>query len=1054
MVTFLVAVQYVGLAVLVWMIIRVLLERPSRQQLYMLVMLNAMVFNFVGYLFEMTAHSQREALRAVQISYLGKPMLILMLLLFILDYCRISLPKAVTGTLAAIQLSVSVLVLTCEHHSLYYSGMRFMQSGLFPHLEHGAGPVYLIYHFIVLMYMLMLMIVCGVRLIRVTSERQRKQMWKMMSIILIVFIGLVLYMTGITQGYDTTMPAYLISTLILSSALFKDRMLNTISISMDLALEEQADALIVLDNENMLIYRNKKADELFDLSVTPAQEAVFKELDSCIVDKKYLERNHRVYEVYSRLLTEKNTYFGKLYVIDDVTESHYYIQNAIEQAELMKALKQQADEANQAKSMFVSNMSHEIRTPMNAIVGMTELLLREELPARDVAYLKNIKNSGNALLGIINDILDFSKIESGKLELVPATYEPMSMLSDLGMIFLTRIGEKHLDLIFDIDERLPQALYGDELRIRQIIINIVNNAIKFTESGCVKLQLRLGTVTDDDIELCIAVSDTGQGIRQEDLGKLFSCFSQIDAEKNHNKEGTGLGLSITKQLVEMMNGDINVESVYGEGSVFSLTIHQKRVQNTLAASCKDDRPVPIGGRFASDYMTEELRLLCRQFGAAYVANDVSGLPEQPVEFFFTDVEGEEILKRLSEEQRQALGEVCVMVNPLLEESRAAQVRVVNKPLYTLNFSQILNHEQLDGGYQGEEYQSFTAPEAKVLIVDDNEMNLKVAVGLLEPLQLQIDTAESGKDALSCVRRKTYDMIFMDHMMPGMDGVETTKRIRQMDGDYYHNVPIIALTANALLDARQKFKLAGMDDFVAKPIEMADICSKIKHWLPRALIQPAYRKQEPEETRDEQIPGGEAPMGNLGDIDPAEGIRCCGTEALWKELLGDFYKLIDVKANKIEQCLEDGLFHDYMIEVHALKNTARMIGDAKLSEWFHRMEQCANDGDEETILAETGELLEAYRSYKPILEPFARLENAAARACTAEELRTLVQSIHDAADTFDLDAADEAMKQLETCQIPEIYASYMDKLRVYLADVALMEVMELTEQWNAQMEDRE
>ena len=1049
MYTFLMAVQCIGMVVLVWTIIRVMLERPSREQAYLLVMLNAMFFNFVGYLFEMTAVSQREAIRAVQVSYIGKPVVLLTMVLFVLDYCRVRLPKIVVGIMTALHLSISVLVLTCEYQKLYYTDLRFVKEGLFPHLVLGHGPMYVIYNSIVVLYVAVLLIICGVRLFRVKSEQQRAQMIKMILIMIIMLIGLALFVTGVTGGYDTTMPAYLISTLILASALCKDRLLNTISMAKDLAVDEQTDALIVLDNENMLIYRNKKADALFDLSLPGAQNAVFRELDNCIVDKEYLERDHRVYEVYSRLLTDKNTYFGKLYVLNDITESHYYIKNATEQAELMKALKLQADEANQAKSMFVSNMSHEIRTPMNAIVGMTEILLREDLPAKDMAYLRNIKNSGNALLGIINDILDFSKIESGKLELVPATYEPMSMLSDLGMIFLTRIGEKPLDLIFDIDERLPQAMYGDELRIRQIIINLVNNAIKFTETGYVRLQIKLGTVTADDIELRIGVSDSGQGIRQEDLGRLFASFSQVDSKKNHDKEGTGLGLSITKQLVEMMGGDIRVQSVYGEGSEFSLSIHQKHAQDTPAAQYKGEQPVRVGARFVSDIMLQELKRLCGQFGASYVANDVSRLPEQPVDFFFTDVEEEGILERLSQEQRQALGEVCVLANPMLEESRASQVRVVNKPLYTLSFVQILNHEEFDAGYQGEEYVNFTAPDAHILIVDDNEMNLKVATGLLEPLQIQIDTAGSGKEALQRVAEQKYDMIFMDHMMPVMDGVETAMRIRQMDGDYYHNVPIIALTANALMDAREKFKLAGMDDFVAKPIEMADICSKIKHWLPRALVKSAYRMQKQKMDQGSTSAGGE-----LGNIDRAEGIRCCGTEQLWLELLGDFYKLIDVKANKIEQCLADGLIHDYMIEVHALKNTARMIGDKDLSEWFHKMEQCANDGDEETIFAETPELLQAYRSYKPILEPFARQKNAAARECTREELQTLVQSIHDAADAFDLDAADEVMKELESCQIPDAYAEYVDQLRVCLADVALMEVMELTDKWIGQMEKEE
>ena len=422
----------------------------------------------------------------------------------------------------------------------------------------------------------------------------------------------------------------------------------------------------------------------------------------------------------------------------------------------------------------------------------------------------------------------------------------------------------------------------------------------------------------------------------------------------------------------------------------------------------------------------------------YVENAQSGLPQESVDFFFTDAESETVLDGISAEQQALLGEICVLINPLLDECDCTSAKKMNKPLYTLNFCKTLNHEETESGCDSEEYVNFTAPQAKILIVDDNEMNLKVARGLLEPIKMQIDTADSGKRALQMIQKKHYDIIFMDHMMPVMDGVETTEHIRALEDEYYKNVPIIALSANALMDAREKFKEAGMDDFVAKPIEMKEICSKIKQWLPRALIIHGATVSK------QTVGGGESDTTALGNIDQAEGIRFCGTEKLWRELLGDFYRLIDTKARKLEQCVADGLIRDYTIEVHALKNTARMIGDKELSEWFHRMEDCGNAGDVDTIRAETPRLLEAYRSYKPILEPFARVENESLKECTTEELREIIQRIHDAADTFDLDGADAAMKELEGFRIPDTCREKVESLRVYLADVAMMEVMDLAD----------
>lgn len=740
------------------------------------------------------------------------------------------------------------------------------------------------------------------------------------------------------------------------------------------------------------------------------------------------------YERYMKELVVKDKIRGYCLIMIDVTKQHLMMEE-------LKEAKIRAEEANVSKSNFLSNMSHEIRTPMNAIVGMTEILLRSDLSEQDRGYLINIKNSGAALLTIINDILDFSKIESGKLEIIEDEYEPMSMLSDLSMIFLNRIADKPIELMFDIDKGLPHKLYGDSLRIRQVIINIANNAIKFTDAGFVKLTIKVTQMSENDmVNLDISVEDSGQGIKPEDMDKLFGSFQQVDTKKNRNKEGTGLGLSISRQLVELMGGHIGVESMYGKGSKFYFNIPQKVIGEQKAAVVKPEAithvPMVVSGLMCDERILKQLQTLTEEYGLRYVDCYEAKKNGQDADFFFVDESMYQEVKGSIEEYFTSHGaQLCVLQNPMKENVWDKQVTVINKPLYSLNFCQVINHETTASFVETDHVMNFIAPQAQILIVDDNEMNLKVATGLLQPLQMQIDTANSGKKAIEMVQAKRYDIVFMDHMMPIMDGVETTQTIRKLDDAYLQEMPIIALTANAVIGAREIFKEAGMNDFVAKPIEIKDICAKIRRWLPDGLIQ---KLSAPAATQQE-IPTEELPV--IEGIDVQEGIKNSGSLELFINLLGDFYKLIDLKATKIEKCLADGMIRDYTIEVHALKNTARMIGALELSELFYKMEQCGNAGDVETISRENPAIMELYRSYKPILEPYGKANEQDKKEVPKAEIVAALDKLNTAMDTFDLDGADAALAELEQYRMPEALGTYMENLRAYVADVAMEEVMD-------------
>ncbi|MDL2215781.1 response regulator [Ruminococcaceae bacterium OttesenSCG-928-N02] len=509
---------------------------------------------------------------------------------------------------------------------------------------------------------------------------------------------------------------------------------------------------------------------------------------------------------------------GSPYILEgfytDITE-----QRRLEAAEL----------ANSAKTEFLANMSHEIRTPLNAILGMTELSLRAFPQESVLENLGNIRTAGRSLLTIINDILDFSKVEAGALEIIPDEYKVSSLINDIATMIHMRIGGRPLTFIVDDDPALPAALIGDETRVKQIIINLLTNAVKFTkDNGHIVLKITTeASAQEGKCELHISVQDTGVGIRQEDISRLFETFSRVDTRKNRSVEGTGLGLAISKRLVEMMGGEISVQSVYGEGSTFSCYVVQELGETRPAVSL-----VPAGQKVAvwladpalaqaTAAKVEKLGLPCTQISAP-----------QPLAQYTHLISQTTILEQL---QGPLPAQVLEFRNDI-DETRPAAVkgaRLLYTPLTSLIIARFLD-AAADIGMDSEigvTPKPLHLHNTRLLVVDDNEINLMIAENFLAHYGGVVDTADSGAQAVEMVQKKDYDMVFMDHMMPEIDGIDATKMIRAL-GQQYEKLPIVALTANVVGDVSEMMLANGMNDFLAKPLEVREIEPVLKRWLPR------------------------------------------------------------------------------------------------------------------------------------------------------------------------------------------------------------------------------
>lgn len=707
------------------------------------------------------------------------------------------------------------------------------------------GPLYIIHYSMVCMILFAGIICTIMRIFSVPIVSERDNLIKLAMSQFVILVSLV-SMLLCDFSFDIVPIFTSISILFIIISVFRDEFFGITELGQQWVFEQMEDAFIIVDGMYGYLDSNLYAKKMFpELDHKGRNETVSEDMYRIFTNE---EKVVQVYgKFYNKKITEirdKGILSGYSMFLADITEQYELMERVREE-------KERADIANQTKSAFVSNISHEIRTPMNAIVGMTQIMLRQDdLPKQNRDYLTNIQNSGNALLTLINDLLDISKIESGKMELVEEDYDFMAMLNDLGMIILNRIGSKPVELLYDIDPDIPAKLCGDALRIRQIIINLMNNATKFTEKGYVRLTVKVNQIQEKDMELFISVQDTGQGIRREDLGKLFGTFQQVDTKKNHHKEGTGLGLSISKQLVELMHGTIGVTSEYGKGSQFYFTIHQQIVEEQKAARLTDGRQAVVAGNMENAVAEELLRQLTEKYGLIYVEDIMSYHHDGRPFYYFTDR-----YSLLSDNLKQRLNElnavICGMQNPMVENDFPKDLLVINKPLYSCNFCNLIENRQekaedqkinsdRDSTQDTTQYsvREFTVPEAHVLIVDDNEINRMVAEEMLKPLQIQMDTASDGRQALDMIQKKIYDLVLMDHLMPVMNGIEAVEALRKLEGDYYKNLPVIALTGNTGREQQEEYLRAGMNDYLSKPIDMADIYQKVRQWIPEKIREDA------------------------------------------------------------------------------------------------------------------------------------------------------------------------------------------------------------------------
>ena len=682
----------------------------------------------------------------------------------------------------------------------------------------------------------------------------------------------------------------------------------------------------------------------------------------------------------------------------------------------------------QVKTNFLANMSHEIRTPMNAILGMTELILHEDTADSVHSYATDIRNACRGLLTIINDILDISKIESGKLEIIPVRYHTSSLLMDVVSIIKARTDKQTLAFLVNIDTNIPSELVGDELRIKQVLINILNNAVKFTHEG--QIILTVSSRNEDNVcHLTFSVTDTGIGIKQEDMQKIFVLFQQIDTKKNRNVEGTGLGLAISKQLAEMMGGTIEMESEYGVGSTFTVSIKQPIANSDPLASLRyPERNSVLVYENRTTYLnsiTHALNSLGCTFKVCSNRSEMYHyLDEFPCDYLFVSSLYVNKIQSIAAQKQPST--TLVVLNGDGNSYYKGNTISLAMPIHCIQVANILN-DNYDNRSSELYSANIIAPEAKVLVVDDNAVNLKVAIGLLNIYKIQTDTALNGLRAVNMVRDTDYDLVFMDHMMPDMDGIDTTVAIRNL-GEKYKNLPIVALTANAVGGVREMFKAEGMDDFLAKPIEVSKLNAVLKKWIPKD------KQKEIEEAP--VVADSNAALFEIPGVDTAKGVKNSGgIPSAYVEILAIYAADCKSRLHDLAKYHKQGNMKALTTCIHALKSSSANIGAEEIAHMAADLEAAGKTSDTSYIDTNMRRfsdslalLLSNISSYLNTL----RKEGFAPRK--AEDLGFLHKALNDISlylSLMDIDAMERILDELHGYEWEETIAKDLSQVKNYI-----------------------